>query len=70
MDNAKKTPVEDTRTARVTAEEALAMHREGRPGKLEIRLTKPLITARSPACKSIATRALLMITRQRAISWP
>ena len=46
MDNAKKTPVEDTRTARVTAEEALAMHREGRPGKLEIRLTKPLITAR------------------------
>jgi malate dehydrogenase (oxaloacetate-decarboxylating)(NADP+) len=46
MDDAKKTPVEDTRTARVTAEEALAMHREGRPGKLEIRLTKPLITAR------------------------
>ena len=46
MDTAKKTPVEDTRTARVTAEEALAMHREGRPGKLEIRLTKPLITAR------------------------
>jgi malate dehydrogenase (oxaloacetate-decarboxylating)(NADP+) len=46
MDDAKRTPVEDTRTARVTAEEALAMHREGRPGKLEIRLTKPLITAR------------------------
>ncbi|MBM3588126.1 MAG: NADP-dependent malic enzyme [Alphaproteobacteria bacterium] len=46
MDDAKKTSVEDTRTARVTAEEALAMHREGRPGKLEIRLTKPLITAR------------------------
>ena len=46
MDDAKKTPVQDTRTARVTAEEALAMHREGRPGKLEIRLTKPLITAR------------------------
>jgi len=46
MDDAKKTQVEDTRTARVTAEEALAMHREGRPGKLEIRLTKPLITAR------------------------
>ena len=71
MDDAKKTPVEDTRTARVTAEEALAMHREGRPGKLEIRLTKPLITARdlSLACKSIATRALLMITRPRVISW-
>ncbi|MEN9499494.1 MAG: hypothetical protein RIS83_1313, partial [Pseudomonadota bacterium] len=46
MDDAKKMPVGDTRTARVTAEEALAMHREGRPGKLEIRLTKPLITAR------------------------
>lgn len=46
MDDAKKTPVNDTRTARVTGEEALAMHREGRPGKLEIRLTKPLITAR------------------------
>ncbi len=36
----------DTRTARVTGEEALAMHAEGRPGKLETRLTKPLITAR------------------------
>jgi malate dehydrogenase (oxaloacetate-decarboxylating)(NADP+) len=36
----------DGRTARVTGEEALAMHREGRPGKLEIRLTKPLVTAR------------------------
>jgi len=46
MNDAKKPPVEDTRTARVTAEEALAMHAEGRPGKLEIGLTKPLITAR------------------------
>ncbi len=36
----------DVRTARVTPEEALALHAEGRPGKLEIRLTKPLITAR------------------------
>ena len=36
----------DTRTARVTGEEALAMHAEGRPGKLETRLTKPLVTAR------------------------
>jgi malate dehydrogenase (oxaloacetate-decarboxylating)(NADP+) len=36
----------DTRTARVTGEEALAMHAEGRPGKLEIRLTKALVTAR------------------------
>ena len=49
MDDARKTPgeaVADTRTARITGEEALAMHAEGRPGKLEIRLTKPLITAR------------------------
>ena len=36
----------DGRTARVTPEEALALHAQGRPGKLEIRLTKPLITAR------------------------
>ena len=46
MDDVKLPPTEDTRTARVTGEEALAMHAEGRPGKLEIRLTKPLITAR------------------------
>jgi len=36
----------DVRTARVTPEEALALHAEGRPGKLETRLSKPLITAR------------------------
>ncbi|HEV7265540.1 MAG TPA: NADP-dependent malic enzyme [Falsiroseomonas sp.] len=54
MDDARKTLSEglaaeglgDTRTARITGEEALAMHAEGRPGKLEIRLTKPLTTAR------------------------
>ena len=46
MDDVKQPPAEDTRTTRVTAEEALALHAEGRPGKLEIRLTKPLITAR------------------------
>jgi malate dehydrogenase (oxaloacetate-decarboxylating)(NADP+) len=48
MDDTRK-PAEalgDTRTARITGEEALALHAEGRPGKLEIRLTKPLITAR------------------------
>jgi malate dehydrogenase (oxaloacetate-decarboxylating)(NADP+) len=37
---------DDTRTARVTAEEALAMHASGRPGKLETRISKPLTTAR------------------------
>ncbi|HZF76368.1 MAG TPA: NADP-dependent malic enzyme [Acetobacteraceae bacterium] len=36
----------DTRTTRISAEEALAMHAESPPGKLEIRLTKPLTTAR------------------------
>ncbi|MBW8270254.1 NADP-dependent malic enzyme [Caldovatus aquaticus] len=45
-DVAKDAPLGDARTARITAEEALALHAEGRPGKLEIRLTKPLVTAR------------------------
>ena len=35
-----------TRTARISAEEALALHAMGRPGKLEIRITKSLATAR------------------------
>jgi malate dehydrogenase (oxaloacetate-decarboxylating)(NADP+) len=32
--------------ARITAEEALALHASGRPGKLETRISKPLVTAR------------------------
>jgi malate dehydrogenase (oxaloacetate-decarboxylating)(NADP+) len=36
----------DARPGRVSAEEALALHASGRPGKLEIRITKPLTTAR------------------------
>jgi malate dehydrogenase (oxaloacetate-decarboxylating)(NADP+) len=36
----------DTRTARITAEEALHMHASGRPGKLETRISKPITTAR------------------------
>ncbi len=36
----------DTRTARVSGEEALAMHAAHPPGKLATRLTKPLTTAR------------------------
>ena len=36
----------DPRTARVSAQEALALHASGRPGKLETRITKPLTTAR------------------------
>ena len=31
---------------RVTAEEALALHARGRPGKIEVIATKPLTTAR------------------------
>ena len=36
----------DTRTARISVEEALALHSSGRPGKLETRVTKPITTAR------------------------
>jgi malate dehydrogenase (oxaloacetate-decarboxylating)(NADP+) len=36
----------DTRTARISVEEALALHASGRPGKLETRVTKPITTAR------------------------
>ena len=36
----------DTRTAHISAEEALALHASGRPGKLETRITKPITTAR------------------------
>jgi malate dehydrogenase (oxaloacetate-decarboxylating)(NADP+) len=36
-------------SARITAEEALALHASGRPGKLETRITKPLTTARDLA---------------------
>ncbi len=36
----------DAASARITAEEALALHSSGKPGKLETRITKPLTTAR------------------------
>src|SRR5436309_2549803 len=36
----------DTRTAHISAEEALALHATGRPGKLETRISKPITTAR------------------------
>ncbi len=36
----------DKRSARVSAEEALALHASGRPGKLETRISKPITTAR------------------------
>jgi malate dehydrogenase (oxaloacetate-decarboxylating)(NADP+) len=37
---------DEPRNARVSAEEALALHSSGRPGKLETRISKPLVTAR------------------------
>ena len=36
----------EQRTTRISAEEALALHSSGRPGKLETRISKPLVTAR------------------------
>ncbi len=36
----------DAASARITAEEALALHASGRPGKLETRISKKLTTAR------------------------
>ena len=36
----------DQITARVTDDEALQMHASGRPGKIEITATKPLMTQR------------------------
>src|SRR6266446_6717677 len=38
--------ISDPRTARVSGEEALAMHAASPPGKLATRITKPLTTAR------------------------
>jgi len=36
----------EQRNLRISAEEALALHSSGRPGKLETRISKPLVTAR------------------------
>jgi malate dehydrogenase (oxaloacetate-decarboxylating)(NADP+) len=74
MDDARKTTAEaigDTRTARVTGEEALAMHAEGRPGKLEIRITKPLTTARdlSLAYSPGVAEPCLHIHRNKALAY-
>ncbi len=61
----------DTRTARVTAEEALALHASGRPGKLETRITKPLTTARdlSLAYSPGVAEPCLRIARDPALSY-
>jgi malate dehydrogenase (oxaloacetate-decarboxylating)(NADP+) len=61
----------DTRTARVTAEEALALHASGRPGKLETRITKPLTTARdlSLAYSPGVAEPCLRIARDPALAY-
>src|SRR5580698_266696 len=61
----------DPRTTRVSAEEALALHASGRPGKLEIRITKPLITARdlSLAYSPGVAEPCLHIARDPALAY-
>src|ERR1700722_2549950 len=61
----------DTRTARVTAEEALHMHASGRPGKLETRMSKPITTARdlSLAYSPGVAEPCLHIARNPALAY-
>lgn len=61
----------DTRTARITAEEALNLHSSGRPGKLETRISKPIITARdlSLAYSPGVAEPCLHIARDPALAY-
>ncbi len=61
----------DTRTAHISAEEALALHAMGRPGKLETRITKPLTTARdlSLAYSPGVAEPCLRIQRDPALAY-
>ncbi|HTU55633.1 MAG TPA: NADP-dependent malic enzyme [Acetobacteraceae bacterium] len=61
----------DTRTAHISAEEALALHAVGRPGKLETRITKPLTTARdlSLAYSPGVAEPCLCIQRDPALAY-
>ena len=61
----------DTRTARISAEEALAMHASGRPGKLETRISKPITTARdlSLAYSPGVAEPCLHIFRDNALAY-
>jgi malate dehydrogenase (oxaloacetate-decarboxylating)(NADP+) len=61
----------DTRTARISAEEALALHASGRPGKLETRISKPLTTARdlSLAYSPGVAEPCLHIAREPALAY-
>src|ERR1700722_1642552 len=61
----------DTRTAHVSAEEALALHASGRPGKLETRISKPITTARdlSRAYSPGVAEPCLHIQRDAALAY-
>jgi len=61
----------DTKTARISVEEALALHSAGRPGKLETRITKPLTTARdlSLAYSPGVAEPCLHIARDPALAY-
>ncbi len=61
----------DTRTARVSDEESLAMHAMGRPGKLETRISKPIATARdlSMAYSPGVAAPCLAIARDPALAY-
>jgi malate dehydrogenase (oxaloacetate-decarboxylating)(NADP+) len=61
----------DIRTAHVSAEEALAMHASGRPGKLEIHVSKPIVTARdlSLAYSPGVAEPCLRIARDESLAY-
>eukprot|EP01037_Dinobryon_pediforme_P014991 gene14991-15129_t len=61
----------DSRTTRVSAEEALALHSSGRPGKLETRISKPITTARdlSLAYSPGVAEPCLHIARDPALAY-
>ncbi len=64
-------PTLDSRTTRVSAEEALALHSSGRPGKLETRISKPITTARdlSLAYSPGVAEPCLHIARDPALAY-
>ncbi len=61
----------EARSLRVSAEEALALHASGRPGKLETRISKPLTTARdlSLAYSPGVAEPCLRIARDPALAY-
>ncbi len=64
-------PDSEAASARITAEEALALHATGRPGKLETRISKPLVTARdlSLAYSPGVAEPCLRIARDPALAY-